>query len=346
MGCCGSDPPQPPDPATQERESQLASLRSLPTQRLVDVAARTGGKVTVNGHVYDFSGMGDADVAKQYADAMAAAQLSDRQEFSGPQIEERLKELQLSNPEGVAMRQQYYNQILDDLNTSPDRPNAEALQKSILDDLNKGSTLDPQVARELHNTVLNKQIGQGNYSGNAAGSEEARATVKAGEDQLAQRQQRALAFLSSGTSPEDVQYRREQQGLSNLGSFLTGETPEAQFGQLSGAQNGAVPFYNYTPAGANPNASAQGQQYGQNIYNGRFNFANGQVNPWLAGLSGGIRGAGIGGYFGNQNPFGNVSWTQDSSGYSGATGFNNESNWYDTFDNSGVDFSGDASALA
>ena len=67
-------------------------------------------------------------------------------------------------------------------------------------------------------------------------------TGKASEDTAARCKQAALAFLTSGATPEDVAYRREEQAFANLGSFAVGESPIAQFGQLSGAGEGAVPF--------------------------------------------------------------------------------------------------------
>lgn len=278
-----------PDPAKAAQDSVFTDVSTLPERRLIDSAAKTGGKVTVNGKEYDFSGLGDADVAKQYADAMAAATLANQKEFGDKQIQQRLDEIRLSDPEGVATRQRLYDQIVGDLNKQPDRPTAESLQQSILDDLNKGASLDPQVQRQLSQQVRGGQVARGNFLGNAATGQEVQALTKAGEDQRAQRQQRAISFLSSGETPEDVAYRRNQQGESNLGSFLRGETPTAQFGQLAGAQNQAVPFYSYgTGQSTNPNAGAQGNQFAQSIYSSQANLYANQVNPWTAGLAGGI----------------------------------------------------------
>ncbi len=288
MGCCG-DTPDIPDPAKAAQDAVFTDVSTLPQRRLIDAAAKTGGKVTIGGKVYDFTGLGDADVAKQYADAMAAATLANQKEFGDKQIQQRLDELKLSDPEGVATRQRLYDQIVGDLNKQPDRPTADSLQQSILDDLNKGATLDPEVQRQLSQQVRGGQVARGNFLGNAATGQEVQALTKAGEDQRAQRQQRAITFLSSGETPEDVAYRRNQQGESNLGSFLTGQTPTAQFGQLAGAQNQAVPFYNYgTGQQTNPNAGAQGNQFANSVYSSQANLYANQVNPWMAGLSTGV----------------------------------------------------------
>ena len=109
------------------------------------------------------------------------------------------------------------------------------------------------------------------------------------------RQQRALQFLESGASPEDIEYRKTQTGLANLSAFLRGETPTAQFSQLSGAQNGAVPFTQapQSNVGLNPNAGSQGANYAQNIYGTQVNSYQQQANPYLAGTGIGIQASGI-----------------------------------------------------
>ncbi|HXJ71998.1 MAG TPA: hypothetical protein VNM37_04055, partial [Candidatus Dormibacteraeota bacterium] len=101
-----------------------------------------------------------------------------------------------------------------------------------------------------------------------------------------QRQQEGLSFLQSGVSPEDVTYRRIQQSLANLGAFVNNETPEAQFGQLSGAQSGAAPFTSTgTPAaGLNPNAGAEGISNAFLMYHNQL----AQGNSVLGGISTGV----------------------------------------------------------
>ena len=93
-----------------------------------------------------------------------------------------------------------------------------------------------------------------------------------------------------------------QQRLANAASFLSGTTPVAQFGQISGAQQGAAAF---NPMGVqsgltlNPNAGAQGQQFAMNTYNQRMNWAAQQqpIGMQLLGMGAGMLGQGIGGHF-------------------------------------------------
>jgi hypothetical protein len=91
----------------------------------------------------------------------------------------------------------------------------------------------------------------------------------------------------------DAGFRMRQQRLANAASFLSGTTPVAQFGQISGAQQGAAAF---NPMGVqsgltlNPNAGAQGQQFAMNTYNQQMNYAAQQqpIGMQLLGLATGV----------------------------------------------------------
>jgi hypothetical protein len=81
--------------------------------------------------------------------------------------------------------------------------------------------------------------------------------------------------------------------LANAASFLSGSTPVAQFGQISGAQQGASPFNPMgiqSGIGVNPNAGAQGQQYAMNTYNQKMNYASQQqpIGAQLLGMATGV----------------------------------------------------------
>lgn len=305
MGLCGNDVP---DPAKGYVAGILADLEALPWRRMIEAAAQTGEAVDVQipgqkGPLHlDFAGLGEADYQRQYGDAIARAMLELQREKGPEFVQQRLRELEQSDPEGFAMRQRLWESIQNDLAQAKnaDRPAAEELQRLIMGELEQAGTLDPKTAQAISQGVLGQQTARGNYLGNAATSEEAMTLADASERQRAQRQQAALAFLVSGTSPEDVAYRREQQGLTNLGSFLTGQTPTSQFQQLSGAQQGAAPFMGGAPLpGVNPNAGMQGVANAFGVFNAQQNWNQQQANPWLAGLTGAAQGvniwAGLGG---------------------------------------------------
>jgi hypothetical protein len=74
--------------------------------------------------------------------------------------------------------------------------------------------------------------------------------------------------------------------LANLGAFIGGQTPQGQFGSISGAQGGAAPYSAtgyQTPTINEGQATQQGVNNAFDLYN--INAAN-QVNPFVAGLSG------------------------------------------------------------
>jgi len=130
-----------------------------------------------------------------------------------------------------------------------------------------------------------------------------RADAEAAEARRTARQQKAAAFLSGGFAKADRNYKKDQQDLANLGAFLSGQTPTAQFQQLSGAQNGAAPFVGTTPGpGLNPNAGAQGAQFAQQNY--QTQMANPQNNPWMQGLGMGLQTIGTAAAIGGQQGFG------------------------------------------
>ena len=61
----------------------------------------------------------------------------------------------------------------------------------------------------------------------------------------ADRRNRAMQFLQSGSTPEDIAYRKNLTDMGNLGSFINSETPTAQFNQLS--SGGAAPVNRTAP---------------------------------------------------------------------------------------------------
>ena len=116
----------------------------------------------------------------------------------------------------------------------------------------------------------------------------------------------------------DVGYRMDQQDVANMGAVGAGVAPTAQFGALSGAQQGASPFQGQnimqTGIGAMTNAQ-QGQATGS-IYQAQVQMAQ-QGSPWsqiggmaagvgLTALTGGLAGkaGGIGFGKGVSNMFG------------------------------------------
>lgn len=287
-----TDLPDSPDLSAATWAGALSAVENLPLRRQIQAAAQTGGKVTVNGIEYDFSGLSDADYQKQYADAMAQTVLDLQKQYGPAYIQQRLDELKASDPQGWAQRKQLYKSIMSDLQgvTEAD-PQAVALENQMLDELEKGGTLDPEMLREVQQASRRGQAARGNTLGTAATLEEAQAVTSASDALRSKRQADALQFLTSGSSPDDIRYRKRQQAISNLSSFVSGTTPLAQFKGLTGAQAGAAPTVStITAQGLDPNAGQTNAANAVTNYRTASQVAQNTANPWLAGLSGAASG--------------------------------------------------------
>lgn len=282
--------PAPPDYEAAAREGVVADLETYPMKYLIEAASKMGGKINIGGKDYDFTGLGDGDTARVMSDQMAQAML-DLQRDLGPEfIKQRVEQLKQADPEGYAARKELFDRIIASTEANPDRPLAEDLQASIVGELTNAGRLDARQLEQVQQNVRGGQVARGNYLGTAAAAQEGGATVAASDAARDATQQQALGFLGSGVTPEDVEYRRLQQNLADLGAFIGGTTPTAQFRSLSAAGNGAAPFIGGGPntQTTNPNAGAQGINNAQNIYSGNVNWAQNQMNPYLAGLSFGV----------------------------------------------------------
>ncbi|HTA30710.1 MAG TPA: hypothetical protein VK731_09490 [Candidatus Cybelea sp.] len=268
---------------------QVADVSNFPNEWAVNTAAQTGGTANVNGQQYNFAGLSNADAANQVSAQTAQALLDIQNNYGPAYIKQRLADLQKSDPQGYAAYQELFNQIQQDATANPNRPMAANLQNQVQSMLANSGQLGPEATREVQNQVRAGQAENGITLGNEPAAQESSALVGA-SDQLQQaQQQQAENYLGSGISPQDVQYRRIQQSLSNLGAFENGVTPEAQFGQLSGAESQAAPQnpVNYTtPAAMNPGAAAaSGLNFSTGLFGEQSQFASQQANPFLAGLT-------------------------------------------------------------
>lgn len=258
-----SSPPEAPDYAAANREGVLADIETLPLRRMIESAAKMGGKVeytdprTGEKKTADFTGLGDVDLSKKTldwqlgsADSVAAKSLELSQKYGLDYVAQRRKELEASDPTGFKIR--------------------EEMGSSILADLMAGRGLDAQTEAEVVAAERAGQAARGNIMGSSSAAAEAMAVGDAG-------------------------FRLWQQKLANASAFLAGTTPTAQFGQLSGAQVGASPFAPQAIQGSavqlNPNAGAMGANFALNNYSNQM--AEYQNSPWTQ-LLGSISGIGMG----------------------------------------------------
>lgn len=328
----GPSTPTPPDPSAAAVAGGLADTSNFPFQYIINSLAETGGNANIGGTNYDFTGLGNADQSNQVSDQMAQTLLDIQNNYGSAYITQRLADLKQSDPAGYAARQQLFDQIQQSAQQNPDRPLADDLQTQINNTLQTSGQLDAEGKNEVSQGIRAQQSDNGITLGNAATSQEADAQVQAADQLQNQQQGTALSYLESGTSPQDVAYRRIQQSLSNLGAFSNNQTPEAEFGSLSGAQNGAAPVneVNYSsPASINTGSSVTGLNFANSLFGQQSGAALQQSNPWLAGLTLGTSGIGAANQLGafnslTQTPptLTNADQTQvGSSAFDPSTGF-------------------------
>lgn len=286
--------PSIPDPGKSAIQGVQTQAQLDPFTYLVNALASTGGSGAVTNPLsgqttnLDFTGLGTADVQNQFQNQMAQT-LLDIQNGLGPEfINQRLQDLQQADPTGYAAYKQLFDQIKQESTQGP--PGlalSEATQGQIQDILSKSQSLNPQELIDVQQGVRGNQVASGIYLGNAPEQAEAGAVVNATDQKQAAGQQEAQSFLSAGVDPTDLQYRQTQQDMANLGAFINGQNPTAQFSSISGAQNQGAPNPNTgftVPTINEGQAAGQGINNALGIYSGQVDWSQNNANPYLAGL--------------------------------------------------------------
>lgn len=243
--------------------------------------------VHVPGHeaTADFTGYGEADVQSAIAKQNAQTTLDLEKKYGPEFIQAALEQEKLADPEGTAAREKLYDLIQQQAAENPDRPVADLLDQQVGEQLAAGKNLDGISDEMLKQAVAEAQASRGQSGATADQFAEPLTTGFAGQQRLDAAQQKALGWLSSGATPEDDAYRREQQNIANLSAFANNRTPESQFQSLSGAQNGPAPFTNGQPLPTAPNVGPQAASAAISANNTYQNALMNQANPWLAGIS-------------------------------------------------------------
>jgi hypothetical protein len=246
-------------------------------------------------YTVDFTGYGTADTQGELARQAAANSLALSQKYDSQFIDSALEQEKLADPEGFAARARMHELVKEQADQKPDRPVAELLNRQVGDQLKAGRGLDAFDKAALDKAVTESTGARGG-AGEGADFERTLTTGYAGEQRAQNARRKALAFETSGATPEDVEYRRSQQTMANLSSMINGQTPQSQFASLSGAQRGPTPQVNGNPLPVMPGntsavaGAAASTRYGQQIA---------QPNQWMAGLSALLTGA---------NAAGNAGW--------------------------------------
>lgn len=271
-----------------------------PNTTMIDVQIPKGS-VAETRHV-DFTGYGDADIQGRLARANAANTLELQQKYGEDFAREALRQQALADPEGTAARALLADKIneMEAARKTRERPVAEALDRSVMDEVDLGRGVDSATQDAIARTLARR--GDTTLETGDVSDEMARGLQ--GEERLRQRLQKGTGYLSSGVSPEDAAYREEQQSLANMANFLGGRTPQSQFSSLSGGQQGASPQARAPGLpGVDPNLMQQGAQAGLQNYSAGVRAAANQVSPWFAGLNLAVNGANAAGAAG-WKPFG------------------------------------------
>src|SRR4030095_2449446 len=182
-----------PDYAAASREGVMADVETYPLKRMVDAAAKAGTQGTYKDaatgeeKVHDVTGVGHIDLSKiqldyslESADKIAKASLDLESKYGEQAIRQRLKELELSDPEGFMLRKR--------------------MGQDIMSDLEQGKELDDETREQVTEAERAAQALRGNVMGASSGAAEALGVGEAGLRLYQQRLANASAFLS-GTTP-------------------------------------------------------------------------------------------------------------------------------------------------
>jgi len=261
-------PPPPPDYAAANREGIETDIKTLPARKIIESLAKSGGKGRVKiGDEFidvDFTGFGDIDQLGIDLEAMRTS--ADAIAAMNLDIQQRY---------GEQMNLEQLKRIKE-----ADPVGYELRQKlaqTTLEELSAGRELGEDASRQVEQSVRGAQSARGNVYGSANIGQEALAKFDAGQRLLTQRMSQAQAYA--------------------LGTPIT-----AQYGAISGAQQGAA---NFAPMqlqqgiAQNPNAGAQAAQFASSNYSTYVQGLQNQSNPWMEGLGmvAGVAAQGFGGHF-------------------------------------------------
>ena len=277
-GWFDSDKPDAPNMAGANEAGVWANVEGTAIQKLIANAMKFGRKIDLEIPTFDAKGKktGTKQISYDFKGYSDADSTREEMEFGAEAADFMAKTmLDVQKKYGVDFVAQRKREL--EASDPTGAASRERMGEEALADLDRGYELAPGMRREVTEAEQAAQTARGNVLGSGAAAAEA---------------------LSVG----DAAFRMRQQRLANAASFLSGTTPVAQFGQLSGAQAGASPF---SPMGINnqgltlnPNAGAQGQQWAMNAYNTEMNWAANQqpIGAQLLGMATGGFMQGLGNY--------------------------------------------------
>jgi len=242
---------------------------------------------------YNFTGYGTADIEAAQASQAAQSQVALAQQFDPQFIAQALAEENLSNPQGVQARTEENKLIQQEVANPQVNPVAEQLNQQVSQQISAAANNEMTPAEQAQFAADVQAATQSRGSGGAAGTfEQPIVTGASGEQRKQAAAQEGTGWLASGQTPADFSYRQQQQAMADLSAMVNGNTPEAQFRQLSGGQSGPTPTSTATMSQL-PNQPNAAQQAGIAQTNTEMNSALNQVNPWALGISSALRVGGL-----------------------------------------------------
>ncbi len=236
----------------------------------------------------DFTGYGTADIEGKKARDQADLELELGKKYGVDFATQNRLLQEQADPLGTQARAKEYELMQQD---QPVSPLSGQLNDQILAQVKAGRGVDPMSRALMERSLAeaNAARGGGLSAGDVADS---MSTGASGEARLRAATDKGSQFLASGQTPEDLDFKRQQQKISNMGAFVHGQTPQSQFGNIRQAGTGATPVAGAQAGAQMPNNAGQvGQQFAGNAYQANVNQAQ-QSPSWFTGLSSLLTGLG------------------------------------------------------
>jgi hypothetical protein len=298
----GAFSPSIPTPNTAAEAEQMQQLQAqyLPEILGIEAAGQEGGTYTLPKNIakqleeqgfkfsdwkknksgqptISFAGKGTANAQGAIEQQLAQGQLEEGQQLDPQEIATQLAQEQQADPQQFAARAAEYGQLENAIQNPQTSPVSQTLQNQTSQQVAAGSLLTPEEQSMLNQAVSQNGVNYGtDLTTGFEGEQRALTNADAGSN-----------FLATGETPADIAYRQQQQNIANLAAYSGGQTPEAQFGEVSGANQPVAPEFStsYQPSYSGAAAAQEGaaggiQQYGENVQEQLQ-----QANPWVTGLS-------------------------------------------------------------
>lgn len=357
-------PPAPPDYAAANVAGVQADISTLPLRNAINAASQLGTKYVdpATGKEYDFTGLGSADLSRQqiqqqleFAPDTARQLLNLQKELGGGFAEESRRQLQIVDPTGFALREQFGNRLANGENSiesligglSASAPAYEQigngsaladtgaaasgrsmLESQIFDELAKNAGPDPTIQRAAEQAARARGASRGNILGDSSALQESLGVQQAQMALADQRRAAAGNLLASGQTTSDKANSLSDQNYQRVMSSINqrNQAKQNQFGdqqgllqqKVQGRQQDLANLQSFL--GLQPIVSQGGQLAG--LQQGAAPFAAGNMNAIGVDANAGANGAQFAnGVFGTQaNIFSQQSQAASQGGILGTLG--------------------------